>query len=90
MTQHPAAERPDVIIVMTDEERAIPPYETDDVNTWRQRTLLGRRWFDENGVSFTRHYTGSLACVPSRPSPRSSSRRVMPWVSMCTPLMPAL
>ncbi|MEI7543557.1 MAG: sulfatase-like hydrolase/transferase [Mycobacteriaceae bacterium] len=68
MTQHPAAERPDVIIVMTDEERAIPPYETDDVNTWRQRTLLGRRWFDENGVSFTRHYTGSLACVPSRPT----------------------
>jgi arylsulfatase A-like enzyme len=69
MTQHPAAaERPDVIIVMTDEERAIPPYETDDVLAWRQRILSGRRWFDENGVSFTRHYTGSLACVPSRPT----------------------
>ena len=68
MTQHPTTERPDVIIVMTDEERAIPPYETDDVRTWRQRTLTGRRWFDENGVSFTRHYTGSLACVPSRPT----------------------
>ena len=67
-TQHPTAEHPDVIIVMTDEERAIPPYETDDVRTWRQRTLTGRRWFDENGVSFTRHYTGSLACVPSRPT----------------------
>ena len=61
-------ERPDVIIVMTDEERAIPPYETDDVRTWRQRTLVGQRWFDEHGVSFTRHYTGSLACVPSRPT----------------------
>ena len=68
MTKSGAAERPDVIIVMTDEERAIPPYETDDVRTWRQRTLTGRRWFDENGVSFTRHYTGSLACVPSRPT----------------------
>jgi len=67
-TQHPAAERPDVIIVMTDEERAIPPYETDEVLAWRQRILTGRRWFDENGVSFTRHYTGSLACVPSRPT----------------------
>jgi hypothetical protein len=67
-TQHPTTERPDVIIVMTDEERAIPPYETDDVRTWRQRTLTGRRWFDENGVSFTRHYTGSRACVPSRPT----------------------
>jgi arylsulfatase A-like enzyme len=68
MTESVAAERPDVIIVMTDEERAIPPYEASEVRTWRQRTLAGQRWFDENGVSFTRHYTGSLACVPSRPT----------------------
>jgi arylsulfatase A-like enzyme len=68
MTESGAVERPDVIIVMTDEERAIPPYETSEVRTWRQRTLSGQRWFDENGVSFTRHYTGSLACVPSRPT----------------------
>ena len=68
MTESGAAERPDVIIVMTDEERAIPPYEASEVRTWRQRTLAGQRWFDENGVSFTRHYTGSLACVPSRPT----------------------
>jgi arylsulfatase A-like enzyme len=68
MTESVEAERPDVIIVMTDEERAIPPYEASEVRTWRQRTLAGQRWFDENGVSFTRHYTGSLACVPSRPT----------------------
>ncbi|WCO66909.1 sulfatase-like hydrolase/transferase [Iamia majanohamensis] len=61
-------DRPDVIIVMTDEERAIPPYETDEVRAWRDATLTGRRWFDENGVRFDRHYTGSLACVPSRPT----------------------
>lgn len=60
--------RPDIVILMTDEERAIPPYESDDVLDWRQRMLTGRRWFDENGVSFARHYTGSLACVPSRPT----------------------
>ena len=60
--------RPDIVIVMTDEERAIPPYEADDVLDWRRRALTGRRWFDEHGVSFTRHYTGSLACVPSRPT----------------------
>ncbi|WP_204808038.1 sulfatase-like hydrolase/transferase [Mycobacterium riyadhense] len=62
------SERPDIVIVMTDEERAVPPYEPADVLAWRQRTLAGRRWFDEHGVSFTRHYTGSLACVPSRPT----------------------
>lgn len=61
-------ERPDIVVVMTDEERATPPYEAGDVLAWRRRTLTGRRWFDEHGVSFTRHYTGSLACVPSRPT----------------------
>ncbi|MDF2824560.1 MAG: hydrolase, partial [Mycobacterium sp.] len=49
-------------------ERATPPYETDDVTAWRRRVLTGRKWFDDNGVAFTRHYTGSLACVPSRPT----------------------
>ncbi|OBI72725.1 sulfatase-like hydrolase/transferase [Mycobacterium asiaticum] len=62
------SDRPDIVIIMTDEERAVPPYESADVLAWRQRALPGRRWFDEHGVSFTRHYTGSLACVPSRPT----------------------
>ena len=62
------SDRPDIVIVMTDEERAIPPYESDAVLAWRQRTLTGRKWFDDNGISFQRHYTGSLACVPSRPT----------------------
>ena len=60
--------RPDVIIIMTDEERAIPPYESDDVLAWRGATLSGRAWFDDHAVNFNRHYTGSLACVPSRPT----------------------
>ncbi|BBZ29709.1 hydrolase [Mycolicibacterium madagascariense] len=61
-------ERPDIVILVTDEERAIPPYESADVLAWRRRALDGRRWFDDHGTSFTRHYTGSLACVPSRPT----------------------
>ncbi|OBG87765.1 hydrolase [Mycobacterium sp. E136] len=60
--------RPDIIIVMTDEERAVPPYEAPEVLAWRRDTLTGRKWFEEHGVSFARHYTGSLACVPSRPT----------------------
>lgn len=62
------SERPDIVVVMTDEERATPCYEASDVVAWRRRVLSGRRWFDDHGVSFTRHYTGSLACVPSRPT----------------------
>lgn len=61
-------DRPDVVLIMTDEERAVPPYEAPAVLAWRDRVLTGRKWFEEHGVSFARHYTGSLACVPSRPT----------------------
>ncbi len=62
------SDRPDIIILMTDEERAVPPYESRQVLAWRDKTLHARKWFAEHGVSFARHYTGSLACVPSRPT----------------------
>ncbi len=68
MTAPANGDRPDVVIVMTDEERAAPSYETEAISKWRDGTLNGRKWFDDNGVSFVRHYTGSLACVPSRPT----------------------
>jgi len=57
----------DVIVILTDEERAAPPYETDALRAWR-RSLTGAAWFDDHAISFDRHYTGSLACVPSRPT----------------------
>jgi arylsulfatase A-like enzyme len=60
--------RPDIILILTDEERAAPPYEGAELAAWRERTLGGTQWFHEHGVSFERHYTGSLACVPSRPT----------------------
>ena len=60
--------RPDVIVIMTDQERAAPPYESLELAAWRRDKLPGAAWFDDHGVSFRRHYTGSLACVPSRPT----------------------
>jgi arylsulfatase A-like enzyme len=60
--------RPDIVVVLTDQERAPPPYEGEPLTRWRHDVLAGRRWFTEHGVSFARHYTGSLACVPSRPT----------------------
>ena len=59
---------PDIILILTNQERAPPPYEGEAIARWRRDVLAGRRWFDEHGVSFERHYTGSLACVPSRPT----------------------
>ncbi len=60
--------RPDVIVLMSDQERAAPPYEPPELTEWRHEMLAGARWFAEHGVSFGRHSTGSLACVPSRPT----------------------
>ncbi len=60
--------QPDVIIILTDEERAIQPHEGEALRSWRHQTLVARKWFDDHGVSFARHYTGSVACVPSRPT----------------------
>jgi len=61
-------ERPDVVLLITDQERAAPPYETPALRRWRSEHLHCERWFTENAVTFERHYTGSLACVPSRPT----------------------
>jgi arylsulfatase A-like enzyme/putative intracellular protease/amidase len=60
--------RPDVILILTDEERAAPPYENAALRTWRDENLPGRKWFLDHGVEFRRHYVASTACVPSRPS----------------------
>ena len=59
---------PDIVVILTDQERAAPPYESAEIAEWRRLGLPGRQWFDEHGISFDRHYTGSLACVPSRPT----------------------
>lgn len=53
-----------VILLMTDEERAVPPYDDPEMYSM----LKTRSFLERNAVSFTRHYTASTACVPSRAS----------------------
>ena len=60
--------RPDIIVILTDEERAAPSYENAELAAWRAEHLTGRKWFTDHGVDFRRHYVASTACVPSRPS----------------------
>ncbi|MEM7143247.1 MAG: sulfatase-like hydrolase/transferase [Actinomycetota bacterium] len=59
--------RPDLIVILTDEERAIPPYEDATLREWRRTALPAHQWFIDNGVDFGRHYVAATACVPSRP-----------------------
>ena len=67
MTTGSSSERPDIVVILTDEERAAPSYESSEIEQWRHDNLTGHRWFTDHGVDFRRHYVASLACVPSRP-----------------------
>jgi len=58
--------RPNILWIMTDEERFPPGYETSELAQWRNDKLPGRQQMIDTGTSFQRHYTGSAACVPSR------------------------
>jgi arylsulfatase A-like enzyme len=58
--------RPNILLIMTDEERYPPPYEDDSVRSFRSSQLLAREALRSRGVEFHRHYAGSTACTPSR------------------------
>jgi arylsulfatase A-like enzyme len=58
--------RPNLLVIMTDEERYPPPYESADVTRFRREQLPSRDRLRDGGVELHRHYVGSTACVPSR------------------------
>ncbi len=57
---------PNVLVIMTDEERYPPPYETPEIDDFRRTQLPSRDRLRAGGLEFHRHYAGSTACVPSR------------------------
>jgi arylsulfatase A-like enzyme len=59
-------DQPNVLIVMTDEERYPPPYESEAVRAFRRDHLPGRARVRNGGVELHRHYAGATACTPSR------------------------
>jgi arylsulfatase A-like enzyme len=61
-------EQPNVLLVICDQERSAPAYESEAVSRFRRERLPARRWLAENGVEFGWHHTGSTACSPSRPT----------------------
>ena len=58
--------RPNVLVIMTDEERYPPIYETDAIRRFRADELPGQQALRARGCEFHRHHTASSACVPSR------------------------
>ena len=57
---------PNVLVIMTDEERYPPPYETTKVAEFRRTQLTAQERIRTGGLELHRHYVGSTACVPSR------------------------
>ena len=57
---------PNILLIMTDEERYPPPYEEASVAEFRRTQMPSRERIRDGGLEFHRHYAGSVACVPSR------------------------
>jgi choline-sulfatase len=60
--------RPNFLILMCDEMRFPPVYESQQTKNFRRRYLKTQNLLRQNGADFQRHYAASVACVPSRAS----------------------
>ncbi len=57
---------PNILLIMTDQERYPVPYEDAALAEFRRTQLPARQRLIDEGVQFHRHYAGSTACAPSR------------------------
>src|SRR5262245_11167923 len=58
--------RPNVLFIMTDEERYRPPYEAEALVEFRRTQLPARERLRAQSRELHRHYAGATACTPSR------------------------
>ncbi len=62
------AKQPNILLILTDQQRNPPVYEPEALHRFRHETLKAEESLHSSGVTFARHYTMSAACVPSRAS----------------------
>ena len=60
--------KPNVLLILTDQLRYPPPYESTELRAYRHQHCVGQERLRQNGVSFARHYPMAAACAPSRAS----------------------
>ena len=68
MTDEVQAGRPNILVILTDQLRYPPVYESEELQAYRREHCAGQERLRSNGVSFTRHYPMTAACAPSRAS----------------------
>jgi arylsulfatase A-like enzyme len=58
--------KPNFLLIVVDEERYPPVYESAELGAWRLENLPAHERLRDHGVELHRHYIGSAACCPSR------------------------
>jgi len=59
---------PNILLILTDEERYQPDYERDQLADFRSARLPALSSLEREGVQWNRHYAAATACAPSRTS----------------------
>ncbi len=67
-SQSNIAGKPNILIIMVDEQRYPTPYESDQLQAFRNSKLPGQESIRRAGMEFHGHHSASVACVPSRTS----------------------
>jgi arylsulfatase A-like enzyme len=60
--------RPNVLVILTDQLRHPPAYESEELKRFREEATPGIEGLRGSGVSFRHHYAMATACAPSRAS----------------------
>ena len=60
--------RPNFLVIVVDEMRYAPIYESAELRQWRSRNLRHINSLNENGLDFVNHHIMASACSPSRAS----------------------
>jgi len=60
--------KPNVLVILTDQLRYPPRYESDELRRYRREHCAGQERLRADGVSFKHHYPMAAACAPSRAS----------------------
>ncbi len=58
--------KPNIVIVMSDEENYTPYGWREEVAEWGRKNLPARQKLKDEGLQFHRHHTSATACTPSR------------------------
>jgi choline-sulfatase len=64
----PLSGPPNFLVIMVDEERFPPVYESKETRAFRRNHLVAHERLKDRGMEFTNHHIMSAACSPSRAS----------------------